>query len=479
MKTMNRMFLTAVVTLALALASPAAAQSASDLLQKGIYTQESLGNLDAAITIYKQILGDVAASRVYASQAQFRLGLCYIQKGQQADAAEAFQKLIKDYPEQTELVAKAKEYVPGGLKLLPVPWEDGEALQLVLKTDGGAEIGAFIWTAEAAQDGERQTWLLDTFRYVPTMQALSRVTVDRETFRPIRSADAVPGMNAVLAEYGPGEVKLERAGKDAQTVNVVGAVYDNDQVIHLIRRLPLAEGYKVTIPVFTALGGSTIEIPMEVTQRKTIEAPAGKYECYGLHMGAPINQMYWFSTDPRHYLVKFEASPVIGELTAIRQKNGPTPNEYRDDEFGFTLVAPAGWFFQRLRAGLPDNQRNVHVIDPDAAATTMLWAGKLDPGKLAYEGDLRRGAEEKIAERKKQFKDYTVRPDSWTPRTVNGRPALGYTADCTLMNKQITEFMVFVGGTSSSFQLSAKVERAKAGEFRQKFDDIVNRFVAK
>ena len=125
---MMKMFITAIVTLALALASPAAAQSASDLLQKGIYTQESLGNLDAAITIYKQILGDAAASRVYAAQAQFRLGLCYVQKGQQADAAETFQKLIKDYPEQTELVAKAKEYVPGGLKLLPVPWEDGEAL---------------------------------------------------------------------------------------------------------------------------------------------------------------------------------------------------------------------------------------------------------------------------------------------------------------------------------------------------------------
>ena len=135
-------------------------------------------------------------------------------------------------------------------------------------------------------------------------------------------------------------------------MNIGGSVYDNDQVVHLIRRLPLAEGYKVTIPVFATLGGAVIEIPMEVTQRKTIEVPAGKYECYGLHMGGAINQMYWFSTDSRHYLVKFEASSVIGELTAIRQKNGLTPNEYRDDEFGFTLAAPAGWFFQRLRSGM-------------------------------------------------------------------------------------------------------------------------------
>ena len=59
-------------------------------------------------------------------------------------------------------------------------------------------------------------------------------------------------------------------------------------------------------------------------------------------MGGIVNQMYWFSTDARHYLVKFDANSVIGELTAIRQKNSLTPNEYREDELGFTLAAPAG-----------------------------------------------------------------------------------------------------------------------------------------
>jgi TolA-binding protein len=76
------------------------AQSPSELLQKGIYLQETMGDLDG-IKIYKQVGQMAQQSRAEAAQAQYRLGLCLERKGQQAEAARTFQKLIELYPDQT------------------------------------------------------------------------------------------------------------------------------------------------------------------------------------------------------------------------------------------------------------------------------------------------------------------------------------------------------------------------------------------
>jgi len=205
------------IAFALFLATAAAPQSASELLQQAIYTQETLGDIDGAIKIYKQILAEAKANRVYAAQAQYRLGLCYLSKGLDADACQAFQALIKEYPEQQELVAKAREHCPGGLRLLPEPWVDGEELQLTLKLPAGLEIGAFIWTADRVQDNGRDAWRFTTRRYVigGENQGLSYAIVDRQTSHPIRSLFRHTLLGEFETVYEPGLVKSLAKGRDS------------------------------------------------------------------------------------------------------------------------------------------------------------------------------------------------------------------------------------------------------------------------
>ena len=50
----------------------ASAQPASDPLQSGIYGQDTIGDLDAAIRIYRQILDSGTGVRLYAAHAQYR-----------------------------------------------------------------------------------------------------------------------------------------------------------------------------------------------------------------------------------------------------------------------------------------------------------------------------------------------------------------------------------------------------------------------
>ncbi len=93
---------------ALVFTSLAWGQSASTLLQEGIFIEETVGDLDAAIKIYEKIAASDEKNRTYAALAQYRLGMCYLKKGQKQEAAVAFRKLIDRFPMQTERVAQAK-----------------------------------------------------------------------------------------------------------------------------------------------------------------------------------------------------------------------------------------------------------------------------------------------------------------------------------------------------------------------------------
>ena len=77
-----RRLIATVAVAALVLATPLWGQSASTLLQEGIFTEETVGDLDAAIKIYEKIVDDDKANRAYAAQAQYRVGRCYLKQGQ-------------------------------------------------------------------------------------------------------------------------------------------------------------------------------------------------------------------------------------------------------------------------------------------------------------------------------------------------------------------------------------------------------------
>lgn len=92
-------------------APPARAESVSALLEKAIYSEETAGNLDEAIKLYKQIVAEAKANRPAVAQAMFRLGACQMKKGQTADAVATLNALIAHYPDQKELVAKALKQI--------------------------------------------------------------------------------------------------------------------------------------------------------------------------------------------------------------------------------------------------------------------------------------------------------------------------------------------------------------------------------
>jgi TonB family protein len=80
------------------------AQTAAEELQKGIFTQETAGDLDGAIGIYRQIVDTGSTPREIAAQAQYRLGEALLEKGDLAGAAAEFDKLSRSYPDYGSMI---------------------------------------------------------------------------------------------------------------------------------------------------------------------------------------------------------------------------------------------------------------------------------------------------------------------------------------------------------------------------------------
>ena len=103
-----------MITLGLLLAAlaitcnPAHGAGTSELLQQGLYAEEVEGNLDSAIKNYDQVIKNGSAPPNQAAQALYREGMCYLKLKNEASARTALEKLVADYPGQTEIVEKAR-----------------------------------------------------------------------------------------------------------------------------------------------------------------------------------------------------------------------------------------------------------------------------------------------------------------------------------------------------------------------------------
>jgi carboxyl-terminal processing protease len=96
----------------LSTADGAHAASVAELLDKGIYTEETKGEVKTAIQIYQQIVDDPRAERGLVAQAQLRLGLCQLKLGDKPQAISALDRLTQQFPDKDKLLAIVENQMP-------------------------------------------------------------------------------------------------------------------------------------------------------------------------------------------------------------------------------------------------------------------------------------------------------------------------------------------------------------------------------
>lgn len=89
----------------------AATNDISGLLQKGLFEEEANRNLDAAISAYQAVVAQMEKDHQFAATAVFRLAECYRKLGRTNEATAQYQRVLREFSDQTELVKLSQEYV--------------------------------------------------------------------------------------------------------------------------------------------------------------------------------------------------------------------------------------------------------------------------------------------------------------------------------------------------------------------------------
>ncbi|MCK4645021.1 MAG: PD40 domain-containing protein [Candidatus Aminicenantes bacterium] len=104
-----RFFTVTILTIIFALALVGGnQQNAKQLYQSGLYKEEVEGDLQKAIELYQKILKQFPKNREIGAKALYRVGFCYEKLGKQ-EAQKAYQRIIREYADQREVVKDARK----------------------------------------------------------------------------------------------------------------------------------------------------------------------------------------------------------------------------------------------------------------------------------------------------------------------------------------------------------------------------------
>jgi hypothetical protein len=445
----------------LALSAAGWAASPSELLEQGIYAEETKGDLDAATNAYRQAIAEARPGWAAAAQAQFRLGVCCYKKKDFASGAAAFDQVIENHPEEKELVAQANDYLYRALPLLPAPWVDGEELQFVIKASGGEKGASMSFAVNAGETNGQKFWRIELLFANSFQSMMAHVTeVDAATFRPLRSRVKSWG-RCWGTDYEPGHAESWATGVEGvKKLDLTGAVYDDDTTLYMVRRLPLATNYEARVMIAELNPSVGERAPSRQAFRMTgvesVTVPAGTYECYKVEFGPKTT--VWYSTDLHRYLVKFAdtrtavidgrtvGGDVRVELSAVTRCPAGEPALYRDAALGFSLTAPAGWRIVRhsgeemsaaLSTGTQDHDRMFNsfcdspkaqtvlcFLDPDVTCSCVADVGPLASLNEGERQSLHTWAKEDMARSTKGSHYFDGQTNDWQELTIAGQPAV-------------------------------------------------------
>ncbi len=453
------------------LAEPAVAATPSELLQKAIYTEETVGDLDAAMKLYEQVIAEGKSAQDAAAQAQFRLAVCLEKKGRDAEAQAAFKAVIENFPNAKELVAQARKHLPSDLKLLPAPWKIGERMQLVMSLPTGLNIGTMIYMVDDAEREGKPITHCSTRGLVTINNASSYswVLCETENFKPYESSWKHTLLGEATAKYSDTSATISVVGKkDPFTLDFTPPAFDNEQACELFRRLPLEVGFKSTITIITSLGGTVLPLGVEVTQKETLTVPAGTFECYELALN--IGQTFWISTDEHRYVVRFAAGGVTADLTKVWQTEPGKGESVSGDSF--VLALPSGWMTYEEKQDEPGRYA-IALLDPTAITSSEMAVRPASTLKESERKSTAAWTESYVGKLKKRYADFHVGEAGLVDAKVGGHGATEIVADFTNDGKQMRMLGVAVIGEQSAATISFTTAADKFDELRPQFDAIV------
>jgi hypothetical protein len=479
--------------LALQLTSLGSAQSASELLQKGLHLQEAAGDVDGAVLFFRQVVSSAAATnKPLAAQAQYQLVLCMLQKGDREAARKELAALENNFPNMTDLVDKARKLIPGSAALLPSPWGETECAQLNIKRDG-TDTGEYLyysvtaWSATTSeQNRKQQAVALERNPLRPNQEDPNQTIFlwwQLKTKNSARSIEIQADRDTlqIAKPYNQSEIRPKYSSDDdlgdPLAIPFNGPATDSEESIFLLRRLPLEIGYKTTIPV-TSNTVAPVQMELVVTGIESVQTPAGKFNCYKVSFKS-LGQTFWIGVDKARPLVKFQSGSVEANLVKVWGA------ENLMDPIASVINAAGGTLSEPL---IPyDGARNLinsqtSALGWDEQVFVTIRKIYTPPSELTQALQRALQGASRAHPQNSWMNEYQLRPDSVQTRAIGGHPALTCLLDYTQGSPnatdnppiKLTRYETWIATEDELIEFHASLSSQNVGTFRWRFEPLLS-----
>ncbi len=237
------------------------------------------------------------------------------------------------------------------LSLLPAPWKDGERFTMDVRLKTGVSVGTLEYTFNIASKQGRKCWLIAGEQSIDVgtgeTKQTTEVYADYSSYLPV-SGYTKNSLGEYKATYSKNKVMMEVNDQEPAEIVVSGDVYDNEQVLCMLRRLPLDDDFSCTFYILPVQSGIVTECRVGVVGSENVSVPAGSYDCYKLALSLWVSNIkamehyIWVSKDDSSSIVKYDAGSaemLLKEVGAGQTDKKPTAAEQKASE----ALAAYGW----------------------------------------------------------------------------------------------------------------------------------------
>lgn len=424
----------------------------SSLYQEALYIEETEGDIQKAIDYYMNIITIVKKDSSesdkdhdFIPKVEYQLGLCYLKIGQKESAIKHFKNVLKQFDGHDIIKNKARNYLQEinpelnkrttPINLIANPWNSGEVMYHKLYQQNGGEIGTVVYSIKNSMKNGIKTFDITTSEIIPVYPFAKHtgVTVNRNNMNPISSFTKIGTKSYWKAHYNGNKIKYSsnvRGKKTDNETTVELPIFDNEETIYLVRRLPLKVGYTDSALVFANTNGMYVKGALKVTAIEEIETELGTFSCYKAEVSSSFQgdknfeQTIWISSDKNRYVVKVKNGKNTLKLSKVTNLENEKSPVISDERLDVEVNLPENYnYYNSLTT---NRYKSVYQI---FTPKTMAWCSIHSNDKKKNDLTNKQIVDSEVKMFKKWFKKFKVRDDSWSTGNVNGIPVIKYVVD--------------------------------------------------
>lgn len=496
---MSKTWLLIATLLTLCIAPFANGKTISIQFQEALFIEETEGDIDAAISQYQEILKNIDPNLELTeedeqtiSKVNYQLGLCYLKQGNKEKAKEQLMKLLSDYNCHNTVVNQARNLLQEinpefasqnrEVNLLPEPWGKYEHMRHKLYAQNGGEIGLLIYEIKKKIEKGLSVSKITTSEILPYdyFPKETGVTVLNNNFKPLNSFTQYGPNNRSSAIYNGNKITYTsvKNGKESRNETKVELpVFDNEQTLYLIRRLPLKVGYRDSAMVFSNSNGMSVKGELHVDAIEDVNTEFGTLNCYRAKVNSSMQgtqnfeQTVWISTDSRRLIAKVITGKTTFKLVSVNNSSSSSET-INDEDMDIILPLDKGYHIYDSPSTGPFDAA-YQIYSPETMVYSRIWS--LEPKNRKSDSEF---VDNQIRLLGKHWKKFKVQRGTRINTTINGINAIQFVADVQYHEKSpnnMIEYCTYFLTDKRVHCLIMRTDKNHLPQVKAKFDEVIEK----